>query len=147
MPEKPPSRGSILIVEDEPDVRETLAAVFEEEGYEVACAPHGAEALNCLRRSPLPSVILLDLQMPVMDGWEFSRRQRQYPAAATIPLVILTGAYEDMRRPVPTGAAGYFMKPYNIDALLNVVARICRKIEPGEEWKEWRHELLHLAPP
>src|SRR5215217_5852562 len=147
MPEKRPLRGNILIVEDEPDVRETLAAVFEEEGYHVACAPHGAEALSCLRRCPLPNVILLDLQMPVMDGWEFSHQQRQYPAAATIPLVILTGAYEGMRRPAPTGAAGYFMKPYNIDALIDVVARVCQPVEPDGEWKDWQHERLHLARP
>jgi CheY-like chemotaxis protein len=147
MPAKPNSRGSILIVEDEPDVRETLAAVFEEEGYHVACAPHGAEALSCLHRCPLPGIILLDLQMPVMDGWEFSRRQRQHPAVATIPLIILTGAYEDMRRPAPAGAVGYFMKPYNIDALINVVARACRQIGEDEEWKDWRCELLHPAPP
>src|SRR5579862_4602951 len=67
--------SGILIVDDDPDIRDSLKEVLEDEGYEVNGVANGREALDYLRKSPRPCVILLDLMMPVMDGWQFRREQ------------------------------------------------------------------------
>jgi CheY-like chemotaxis protein len=84
--------GRVLIVEDDDDIRETLQQVLEQEGYVVDTAAHGREALEHLHNGHRPDVILLDLMMPVMDGWQFREAQQHDPQLATIPVVILTAA-------------------------------------------------------
>ena len=70
--------GGILVVDDDPDIRDSLREVLEDEGYEVACVGNGREALDHLKTAnPRPCVILLDLMMPVMDGWQFRKEQKQ----------------------------------------------------------------------
>src|SRR5205823_6375304 len=71
--------ASILIVEDHADLRESLTEILEDEGYVVASAANGLDGLNYLQAHPPPRLILLDLKMPVMDGWEFRRRQQEDP--------------------------------------------------------------------
>jgi len=79
----------VLIVEDDEDIREAIAAVVEREGFEAICVTHGLEALRYLDRCErLPNVILLDLMMPVMDGWEFLRRRDDRLRA--VPVVVIT---------------------------------------------------------
>ena len=79
------------MVDDDPDIRDSLREVLEDEGYEVACVGNGREALDHLKTaSPRPCVILLDLMMPVMDGWQFRREQKQDADIADIPLVVIT---------------------------------------------------------
>ena len=75
----------ILLVEDDHALRETLSDVLSEEGYQVACASNGLEALDRLSRDSLPHLILLDLVMPVMDGWAFRDAQRNRPELAGMP--------------------------------------------------------------
>ena len=85
----------ILVVEDEPDLRDALTWVLRQEGYAVSAAANGREALDWLRGSSSPWLILLDLRMPLMDGFEFRVRQLQEPNLAAIPVVVLS-AYGDV---------------------------------------------------
>src|SRR4051812_39456009 len=85
------SRHCILIVEDDTELRETLGEILQEEGYHVAGVGNGREALDHLRQSDPPCLILLDLMMPVMSGWEFRDQQRQDPDLAGVPVAILSG--------------------------------------------------------
>jgi CheY-like chemotaxis protein len=86
---------TILIIDDDASIRELLVEVLEEEGYPVQSASNGEEALSILRTLPkLPKLILLDLMMPVMDGWAFRQEQLQDPLLIGIPVVVLSAAYE-----------------------------------------------------
>ena len=115
--------GGILVVDDDPDIRESLREVLEDEGYEVACVGNGREALDHLKAaSPPPCVILLDLMMPVMDGWQFRREQKQNPAIADIPLIVITATG---KRPVLIDAAELVMKPLDLNRLFEAIERYC----------------------
>ncbi len=81
---------TILVVDDESGVRDMLSASLQAQGYAVYTAPDGQSALDQLRRMPRPDVILLDLLMPGMDGWEFRYRQRLDPDLEPIPVIILS---------------------------------------------------------
>src|SRR5439155_12456386 len=80
----------VLVVEDDTDGRETLAELLEAEGYPVARAANGRQALDYLQRAGPPGLILLDLLMPVMDGYQFRQRQRQDPVLASIPIAVVS---------------------------------------------------------
>lgn len=116
----------ILIVEDDPALRGTVAEVLEEEGYDVDCAANGAEALSKLTELSIPSLILLDLAMPVMDGWAFRAAQRRDPRFARIPTVVVSASIE----PTP-GAIGdlapeaFLPKPFDLDQLIRTIQRLC----------------------
>jgi CheY-like chemotaxis protein len=114
----------LLIVEDDPDIAETMAATIEDRGYHAETAANGAEALTRLRQAPLPALILLDLAMPVMDGREFRRAQLARPELAQIPVVILT-ADAGAARGSGLDAEGLLIKPVTLDGLMDVVARHC----------------------
>ena len=116
----------ILLVEDDTAIRQTLAEVLEDEGYEVACAANGAEALAHLTRSAVPSLILLDLTMPVMDGWTFRSVQREDPRLARIPTVVVSANHTADRRTVDVLAADAFLaKPFDLDSLMDTIERLC----------------------
>ena len=115
----------ILIVEDDPDFRDTLTDLLRLEGYGVEQVTNGREALEHLRHSAAPCIILLDLMMPVMSGWEFREQQRQDPALAQIPVAILTGVRNSADRVEALDAVGYFQKPVNFQELLTTVAHFC----------------------
>jgi CheY-like chemotaxis protein len=114
----------ILIVEDDPDTREMLGRFLEIAGYEVEQAANGSEALRVLRRGATASVILLDLMMPVMDGWQFREEQRRDPSLAHIPVVVVTAAGPRDRVP-PIDADAWLGKPIDLDGLLETVAAFC----------------------
>lgn len=80
----------VLLIEDDEAIRESLAEGLRDHGIEVAVAEHGREALELLRRQPLPSAIVLDLMLPLMDGWDFRQAQLDDPALRDIPVVIIT---------------------------------------------------------
>ena len=101
----------ILIVDDDPITRTMMADIFETRGYPVIHAGNGQEALDRLRRGETPCLIVLDLIMPVMDGWEFMQRQRQEPALARIPVVIVSAADTEQAKAMAVGAADYLHKP------------------------------------
>ena len=83
---------TVLVIEDDPDVRNALAELLSGEGYQVSATADGAEALDTLRGGLLPSVIVLDLMMPNMDGWDFRRAQLEDPTLAPVPVVLLTAS-------------------------------------------------------
>jgi CheY-like chemotaxis protein len=114
----------VLVVDDEADMRDTLADLLEELGYEVSTAANGREALRRLESEPAPSVILLDLMMPVMDGWTFRNEQARRPGMAEIPVWVFS-ASADAREAVRMNAAGYFAKPVDVSRLLNTLAACC----------------------
>lgn len=111
----------LLLVEDDPDVAQMLATFCELEGHSVVTAAHGREALDALRRGPRPDVILLDLMMPIMDGWQFRREQRQDPTLAGIPVIVLS-AIADRGRLAELAPLRTFRKPVPFDELLATLA-------------------------
>lgn len=117
--------ATILIVEDDGDIREALAQILEDEGYAVASAPNGLVGLEKLREMH-PSLVLLDLMMPVMNGWQFRQRQREDASVANIPVVIISADGSARREAGVMGAEGFMQKPIELDDLLAMVAIHCR---------------------
>jgi CheY-like chemotaxis protein len=116
----------ILLVEDDPALRDTLSEVLAERGYEVTCAGDGREALEALDRRPAPAVILLDLAMPVMDGWAFRAAQRRDPALARIPTIVLSASLgPDPRSLDDLAPVAALKKPFDLDRLLDALRRAC----------------------
>jgi len=101
-----------------------MAQLLTLEGFHAATATNGREALDYLRKSPRPDLILLDLMMPVMDGWEFSKEQQADPAIAKVPVVVLTAV--DQARAKAVNAAAFLNKPLDFDRLLQLVRQYCR---------------------
>ncbi len=115
---------AVLVVDDDRDIRETLEEILSYEGYAVATARNGAEALT-QARALHPSLILLDLFMPVMDGAEFRRQQRQDPDIGEIPVVVVSAAAGLAERVAGLDVAEHLEKPLHIEQLFEVVARYC----------------------
>ena len=120
------SSGRILLVEDDSALRDVLADILTDEGYEVDCATNGREALDRLSGSgPSPDLIVLDLLMPVMDGWAFRDAQRQSPRLARIPTVVLSASYPpDGRRIRSLEAEAVLSKPVGMERLLGALERL-----------------------
>ncbi len=110
--------GCILVVDDERDIRDTIAELLADEGYAVEEAGDGAEAL-AKARDCHPAVVLLDLMMPGMNGWEFRARQRGDPELAGIPVIVVSA----LGRVAGVDAAGYLQKPFELEDLLSAVRR------------------------
>lgn len=117
--------GTILVVEDNRDLRESLCDLLTDIGYQTAGAANGQEALLYLQQQPPPCLILLDLMMPVMSGWEFRDRQRQDPALAAIPVIVLTGVRSSAEATAALDAVAYLQKPADAEVLLELIARYC----------------------
>jgi CheY-like chemotaxis protein len=115
----------ILIVEDDWDIRDVLTQVLEYEGYEVDAAGNGREAIEYLETHPRPGLILLDLMMPVMDGWQFRAEQQRHAEWSTIPVVILSADGNAYQKAATIRAAGYLKKPVELETLLDTVSRHC----------------------
>lgn len=119
-------RHGVLLVEDDADTRDALLALLEGSGYEVTVADNGRRALAALRMGLRPCVILLDLAMPVMDGFAFRRSQLDDPDLAAIPVLVVSGGgwanETDARR---LGMATFFRKPMDVDAFFAAVAESC----------------------
>jgi two-component system, chemotaxis family, chemotaxis protein CheY len=118
----------VLLVEDEDTIGQIVADVLVLEGYDVRRARNGREALDILR-AWVPRLILLDLMMPVMDGWAFRAAQRRLEGdAAQVPVIVLSGAREARARASELGAVDALSKPFDLS---QVVAAVGRWIEPG----------------
>ena len=116
---------TVLVVDDDRDLRDAVSLVLRMLGYAVEGAANGAEALDTLGRH-LPGVILLDMKMPVMDGWEFARQARSRFGPALPPIVVLTAAANHAARAAEIGAAGWLGKPFELDDLQDELARIMK---------------------
>jgi CheY-like chemotaxis protein len=117
--------ANVLVVEDHADLREMLAVLLESEGFQVQTARNGAEALTSLERSR-PSVILLDLMMPVMTGDEFRERQLADPRYRDVPVICMTAAHDGRERADRIQANQYFQKPVDFERLLGAVREHAR---------------------
>lgn len=114
----------VLIVDDDPDIRDVLDNLLSIYGYRVATAENGADALDKLRRGEDPCLILLDLMMPVMDGIQFREAQLSDPALAAIPVVLVSAGGDLAAKAAAVGAEG-LTKPVDMDVLLKTVNRFC----------------------
>ena len=119
----------ILVVDDDEAIRTTVQSILVDEGYTVLGAADGVGALDLVCRQP-PSLILLDMKMPVMDGWGFARAYRAQPRPHA-PIVVLTAAVNAGQRTAEIGARGYLAKPFNLDDLLAMVSQ-CLSHDRGE---------------
>jgi CheY-like chemotaxis protein len=118
------TRKSVLIVEDDDDVRGALAAFLEAEGYSVLEASDGAAGLRELRAQSV-CLVLLDLWMPNMNGWEFRAEQMKDAALADVPVVVISADHAAARKATALGVSGYMTKPIELPELLDWVARHC----------------------
>jgi len=153
----------VLIVEDEPDIRELVVHHLKREGYQVSVAASGEEALRQVQASP-PDLVLLDLMMPAMNGLEVCRRLRQDPVTASLPIVMLTAKGDEIDRVLglEIGADDYVVKPFSPKELLARVRAVLRRslpapgaspttlgaltIDPGTHTVSVGEEVLALTP-
>lgn len=120
MPESPP----IFVVDDDTDLREVLGELLADEGYETQLCPNGRAALELLRSGLRPRLILLDLMMPVMDGWQFRTEQLRDDALREIPVVVMTASRLSDRDAL--GDAEILQKPVGLEQILDAVERNAR---------------------
>ena len=114
---------SILVVEDDEDACEAMVALLQMKGYRAVSAGNGREALDYLEEAPAPDLIILDLWMPVMDGWQFRSEQIKNPRLAHIPVIVVT-ALSDR---ADVDANEVIIKPVDVDRLLSTVDHYCRR--------------------
>ena len=113
---------TVLIVDDEPNIRGFLRMVLEDEGYTVETATNGQEALDKVRRCP-PDAVLLDLMMPIVDGWSFLATRRTLATECRCPVLVMSavGGWNMARE---LGASGFLAKPFDVDVLLTKLASV-----------------------
>jgi len=117
----------ILVVEDNGSARDSLVMLLQAEGFEAKGVEDGREALRVLRGGYDACLILLDLMMPIMDGWAFRVEQRHDPRLAEMPVAVLTATVDPAREAQRLGAVAAFQKPLDIPRLLQLVAQYCPK--------------------
>jgi CheY-like chemotaxis protein len=112
----------VLVVDDDPDIRATIQEVLEMEGFAVETARNGREALDLLKDGVHPCVVLLDLMMPVLTGWEFLEARRASRGLLEVPVVVVSTVAERLS---DAGATDVVRKPPDIETLLRVVRKHC----------------------
>lgn len=117
----------ILVVEDHNDSREMLEEFLTEEGFMVETAVNGLQALERLMRLPQPDLVLLDLMMPVMTGWDLMDRVAEKPSLWGLPVIVVSGA--GSTRPLPSGIVASIPKPLDLSLLMETIARL--RMEQG----------------
>ena len=116
----------VLVVDDDYDIRALITQILQLEGYHVLSAPDGRAALAKLRAaSQRPAVILLDLMMPGMNGWQLQAELVKDPSLAGIPVLVLSGDDDVVHKAVEIGAAGWLKKPLDLKTLLRTVGKYC----------------------
>lgn len=114
--------NSILVVEDDEDIRSSIVDLLESEGFDAQGASNGKEALDLLSEIPKPCLVFLDMMMPIMNGREFLDRVMEDSYLAPVPVVVVSAIAD---KTDITGAVAYVKKPIDIDVLLNLVHRFC----------------------
>lgn len=117
----------VLVVEDDYDMQDAISESLETEGHETTCVSNGQEALDYLRSGHPVCVILLDLMMPVMNGWEFRERQLESSDLASIPVVVVTADGRAAEKAQQLLADGFLRKPLVANELLSTVEKFCQK--------------------
>ena len=121
-----PTSKRVLVVDDDDGVRTAVADVLELEGYEVITASNGVEALEQVRTAR-PDAVVLDLMMPVMDGWTFMEHCRREEVCAETPVLVMS-AYRNLTETAPNlGAKACIAKPFDLDVLLGAVERLVQR--------------------
>jgi CheY-like chemotaxis protein len=115
----------ILIVEDDAALREALSQVLSDEGYDLLSARDGLEAVNCLKKGHRPDIILLDLSMPVVNGWEFRMFQKRDPELAHIPVILITAGGYSREEVAWLEPSALISKPLDLPRLLSTIRRFC----------------------
>ncbi len=129
------NKGRILCIEDDEAIRELFAAVLVREGFEVAVEESGLQALQWLQKSRLPNLILLDLMMPVMDGWQVLGELAREPKLFLIPVVVVSAISELTPRVFPTNVKRTLTKPIRLDTLIKTVHETADELSPsGSQW-------------
>ena len=108
----------LLIIDDDRDIRETLELLLEDHGHRVISAANGEEALRLLQQGPRPDLVVLDLMMPVMTGWELRELMLRDPTLASIPTVVISGDTKAVQRTADLHVAAFLAKPFELDDLL-----------------------------
>jgi len=121
--EKLIDKRSVLVVEDDPDLRAAIADTLAADGHAVTVARDGHEALEILRQGARPDVILLDLTMPRMDGLEFRVQQAQDPRFAHIPVVVMTAVEAMALQAASSGLCNFLFKPIDLEQMNSVIGR------------------------
>ncbi len=120
--------GRVLVVDDDPDIRDALSEALRAEGYDATAASNGSEALDALNGAgPRPAAIVLDLMMPVMTGWEFLERKGRDPLLSGIPVIVVSASGREPH----SGAAFHLEKPFDLEMLLHAVRRCTRSHRPA----------------
>jgi CheY-like chemotaxis protein len=117
--------GFVMVVDDDADIRDSITDVLEMRGFNVKSAVNGKEALELLRGNGLPCVILLDLMMPVCNGWEFRAEQARDEKLANVPVVIISGDGSTTHKAATMGISQYLRKPLELSVMLEVVRKHC----------------------
>lgn len=122
-------RKSVLLIEDDPDIRDLMFQALQFENYDVFTAEHGLEALEKLRKidapGKLPGLILLDLMLPVMDGWQFLAECQATPQFSAIPIVIVSASNREANGKT---VVGYLRKPIDLEDLFKFVKKYCEPL-------------------
>ncbi|HWC65466.1 MAG TPA: response regulator [Thermoanaerobaculia bacterium] len=125
VPDQPRGRRkTVLVVEDDPDSREVFSELLRGQGYQVVSVPSGRAAIAYLRDQERPSVILLDMLMPEMDGWQFRRAQQGDPRIAGIPVVVVSALKAVENSAKRFGAVAFLGKPVSPDDLIGTISRV-----------------------
>lgn len=120
------THGSILVVDDNLDIRQALRDLLQHEGYSVQCVSDGAAALRCLREGYRPNAILLDVMMQGVDGERFRAEQAADPVIGDIPVIVVSANRRAAHRLVAQGAAAALPKPFRFEQLMNALACLRR---------------------
>jgi CheY-like chemotaxis protein len=120
--------ATVLVVDDDKNVCSLICETLAGQGYKTVIAGNGREALAYLRSAPCsPGLILLDLMMPEMTGWEFRKEQQEDPALADIPVAIITGLPDVAGKALDIGAVDVLYKPSRVETLTALVSRFCKQ--------------------
>jgi CheY-like chemotaxis protein len=128
----------VLVVDDDASIRECLCLALGDEGYAVAAAVDGLQALTRIKEAP-PDLILLDMNMPSMDGWEFVRAYR-HQAGPHAPIIVMT-AHDAAARATQVGVASMLTKPFELDEITGLIQSLLASADP--RWSGARSDDLH----
>ena len=119
--------SGVLVIDDDDPAREALVKLLNEEGYDARGVANGAQALGTLRSGYRPALLLLDMVMSEIDGWDFRMAQQRDPALAHIPVVVLTAVVNPALEAKKLHAVAGFRKPFDVYSLLEVVSEFCSR--------------------
>jgi CheY-like chemotaxis protein len=131
---------TVLVVDDDTDVREMLELFLTHSGFEIRSAANGAQALERMREKR-PCVVLLDLMMPVMTGWQFRERQLEDPALASVPVVVITAAYDHKSVGRQLGLQ-CLSKPVDLEELVTIVHQACDGVRDKNSAARNDHQIV-----